>query len=107
MRPHHPPAPCGSYERPRGTEELKLSGKLDLTKLQAIKREKPTSPVDFTFRIVTAAQTIKISPGGKEAFTQWQEGLTMAVSVPSPVEQRAQILRRESMSEMPPPPPVS
>ena len=89
------------YEMPRGTEELKLAGKMALSGLSAIKREKPNSESDFTFRIVTEEATIKINPGSRTAFQQWQEGLMAAVAVPSPQEQRRSIMRRESLRESP------
>ena len=50
-------------------------------------------------RIVTAGGTIKLNPGGQVAFQQWQEGLMMAVSHPSPVEQHVMIERRDSMRD--------
>ena len=31
------------YEKPRGTDELKLAGRMELGKLAAIKREKPVT----------------------------------------------------------------
>lgn len=98
------------YEMPRGTEELKLAGRIDLSDLSAIKRDKPTSETDFTFRIVTREISIKLDPGTRQRFQAWQEGLMSAVSVPSPHEQRRSIMKRasesESMHSPPPPPPV-
>ena len=50
------------------------------------KGEKPASEAqsDFTFRIVTAGATLRLDPGSKEAFDLWQQGLTAAISAPSP-----------------------
>ena len=84
------------YDMPRGTEELKLVGRVDLSELSAIKREGPTSETDFTFKIATASTYIKLNPGSREAFQQWQEGLMAAVAVPSPHEQRRSIMKREA-----------
>ena len=85
------------YDQPNGSEELKLAGRLNLAELTAIKRDKPTSESDFTFRIVTSGGgTIKLNPGSRTAFQQWQEGLMAAVAVPSPQEQRRSMLRREA-----------
>ena len=85
-----------TYDMPRGTEELKLAGRVDLSELSAIKRERPTSETDFTFKIATASTYIKLNPGSREAFQQWQEGLMAAVAVPSPHEQRRSIMKREA-----------
>ncbi len=60
---------------------------MDLTELSAIKREKPTSEADFSFRVVTPTHSIRLDPGSKAAFEQWQDGLTACVAVPSPLEQ--------------------
>jgi hypothetical protein len=83
------------YESIKGSNELKLSGRLGLACLSAIKRERPTSSIDFTFRVVTEAGTVTISPGSRQAFQQWQEGLMSSVAVPSPQEQRWSMLKRE------------
>jgi len=85
------------YEQPKGTTDLKLSGRLSLAELAAIKRDKPTSESDFTFRVSTSSgESIKLNPGSRAAFQQWQEGLMATLAVPSPHEQRRSMLRVES-----------
>lgn len=76
------------YEEEKGKEDaLKLSGALDVKALSAIKREKPTSESDFTFRIVAKAtdagkgSTLRVDPGSKVAFDQWNEALMAAMSI--------------------------
>ena len=83
------------YEGVKGSEDLKLSGRLNLADLAAIKRERPNSTTDYTFRVVTEGGTVTISPGSREAFQKWQEGLMASVAVPSPQEQRLSMLKRE------------
>ena len=85
------------YEQPKGTDELKLSGKLSLTALTAFRRTKPTSEVDHTFIIATAASgTIKIDPGSKANWEAWQEGVMAALAVPPPEEQMRKVAEIES-----------
>lgn len=64
------------------TEELRYAGGLELRDLTAIKREKPESEVDYSFRVVTQRSSVRIDPGSKAAFDQWQEGLMAAMSAP-------------------------
>lgn len=73
------------YEEVGRGEELKFSGRLELSDLSAIKREKPDSTADFTFRLVTHSSSVRLDPGSKQAYDQWQEGLMVAVSAPSPL----------------------
>lgn len=68
-----------------GGDELKLQGTLDLRDLQAIKRDKPESADDFTFRVVTPGGSVRLDPATREAYQMWQEGLMMCVSAPSPM----------------------
>lgn len=91
------------YETVKGAPgRLKLCGRLSLIDLSAIKRDRPTSTTDFTFRVTTESGAVTISPGSLEAYQQWQEGLMASVAVPSPQEQRRSMLMRErSMSEIP------
>ena len=62
--------------------------------LAAIKRDKPTSETDFTFRIVTRDTSLRLDPGSRNNYQMWQEGLMRAVAVPSPQEQQRSILRQ-------------
>lgn len=73
------------YEESAGKAELRWSGRLDLADLSAIKREKPVSTTDFTFKVVTYTSSVRLDPGSKQAYDQWQEGLMAAVSAPSPL----------------------
>ena len=86
------------YEQLKGSEELLLSGSLPLAHLVSIKRDRPASNTDFTFRVETKTGSVRIDPGSRAAFQQWQEGLTAAVAVPSPQEQRQKIVHHERMS---------
>lgn len=69
-----------------GPEDLRLGGVLDLRDLTAIKRERPESADDFSFRVVTPSGSIRLDPASREAYQQWQEGLMMCVSAPSPMK---------------------
>ena len=44
-----------------------------------------SSPSDknYSFRIVTPTDTLRLDPGSKDAHDQWQEGLTMAIAASS------------------------
>ena len=59
---------------------------LDLRDLNAIKRDKPLSVEDYTFRVSTPSGGVTLDPGSREAFQKWQEGLMMCVSAPSPMK---------------------
>ena len=60
--------------------------RLDLSSLSAIKLARPASEAqtDFTFCIITATGSLRLDPGSKAAFDLWQQGLTTAISAPSP-----------------------
>ena len=58
--------------------ELKLAGRADMTQLTALKRERPDSETDFSFRLVTKAASLRLDPGSLEAWLQWQENLLQA-----------------------------
>ena len=61
--------------------ELRYVRCLDLSSRTTIKRERPESDTDYTFRIATAsAAPLRLDPGSKEAFDKWQQGLSVAVT---------------------------
>ena len=75
------PAAAGGSPPPAGAaEELRYAGGLDLSELSAIKRERPDSATDYSFRVVSAGGAVRVDPGSKEAYELWQEGLMAAVS---------------------------
>ena len=74
------------YERapdakgPKADESLRLLGALDVRQIREIKREKPKVESDFSFRIATQANTLRVDPGSKANFDKWQEALLAAMS---------------------------
>ena len=81
------------YEQPRGTQELKLDGKMDLSSLSAIERDEPESATNFAFRVVSSTNTIRIDAVDFTQFQLWQQGLVLAMAVPTPGEQAKSLLR--------------
>ena len=65
-----------------------------------IQRVRPRSETDYTFKIVTRVGSIRLDPGSKINFEQWQEGLISAIAVPSPIDQQRSILQREASGRM-------
>ena len=63
---------------------LAAAVQLDLADVSAIKRQKPESTDDFTFRVVAPGGTVRLQPTSLEAYQQWQEGLMMCVAHPTP-----------------------
>ena len=61
-------------------ESLLLAGSLDLRQIREIKREKPKIDSDYSFRIVTQTNALRIDPGSKANFDKWQEALLAAMS---------------------------
>lgn len=88
------PAPEGESEL-EGTY-LKLEGQADLREVQALKREKPDSPRDFTFKIELRERSLTVNPGNHTTFKRWEEALLMAMSMPVVSLPRA--LRRAASS---------
>ena len=64
-----------------GEAELKKAGTLDLLQISAITRDKPDSDKNFSFRVATPAVTVRLDPGSKEAFDQWQATLVRNAQV--------------------------
>ena len=52
------------------------------------RRKKPTSESDFSFRISTPTASVRLDPGSRTAFEQWEEGLMMCISAASPLASR-------------------
>ena len=63
-----------------GAARLKLEQRVPLGELLGVRREKPDSPSDFSFRVATPATVVRIGCYDAGAYHSWQDGLMLCMS---------------------------